>query len=417
MNCGYHRIIGGFPAKQERRVPTIFMECTLTYRSALNTGIQRVVRNVIRHANAVATGYGYAAMPVKIEGNRLVEADILIVLSDKVRPSVAADEKPASIFQRLLWAGKHVLRECMRLTIILLPFDPVRRFLYGPTIRKRVARLLQIPFQLAGIRLPPPERPKVILANPGDILLLLDASWATPGPWSAIRHFKRSGGHVVGVIYDLIPLEYPHDCLPEHVAVFKTWFSKLIRIADAFICISSSIAQQLSKHLSVQYPSHSATITHFYLGSDLCFLANGGDIRQTIKDLFAVPRHVFIVVGSIEPRKNHAFILDEFERFWRAGASASLVLIGRHGWKSEAILDRIANHQELGRQLFLIGDASDTELDYVYRNASALVIASKIEGFRPSDCGSVSTRTTGAMQRYPCLSGDRKRQSSILRAR
>ena len=94
--------------------------------------------------------------------------------------------------------------------------------------------------------------------------------------------------------------------------------------------------------------------------------------RQTIRELIAVPRHVFIVVGSIEPRKNHAFILDAFERIWRAGESASLVVIGHHGWKSEAILDRIANHPELGRQLFLIRDASDTELDYVYRNASAL---------------------------------------------
>lgn len=307
----------------------------------------------------------------------------------------------------MLWGSQHIFRKFLRLTIILLPFDPLRRFLYGPTIRKRLTRLLRIPFRLPGIKRPLLERPNVIRISPGDILLLLDASWSVPGPWSAVRHFKRSGGHVVAVIYDLIPLDYPHDSEPEHVAVFKSWFSKLIRTANSFICISSSVAQQLSNHLSVQYPSHHAAIAHFHLGSELDFLTDSDDIPQTIKELIAVPRHVFIVVGSIEPRKNHAFILDAFERFWRAGESASLVLIGHPGWKSEAILDRIANHQEFGRQLFHICDASDTQLDYFYRNASALVIASKIEGFRPSDSGSVSARTTSVMQRYPCLSGDR----------
>jgi alpha-1,2-rhamnosyltransferase len=100
-----------------------------------------------------------------------------------------------------------------------------------------------------------------------------------------------------------------------------------------------------------------------------------------LKEIFSAQRHAFIVVGSIEPRKNHSFILDAFEEFWRNAGEASLVLIGQIGWKSEKVIDRIAHHKELGRRLFLLHDTSDTELDYAYRNASALVIASKIEGF------------------------------------
>ena len=87
------------------------------------------------------------------------------------------------------------------------------------------------------------------------------------------------------------------------------------------------------------------------------------------------------MVGSIEPRKNHAYVLDAFDLFWQQGGIASLVIVGRHGWKSDSLLERIAQHEQLGRQLFLLRDATDAELDHCYRNASALVIASIIEGF------------------------------------
>jgi alpha-1,2-rhamnosyltransferase len=87
------------------------------------------------------------------------------------------------------------------------------------------------------------------------------------------------------------------------------------------------------------------------------------------------------MVGSLEPRKNHAFVLDAFESLWAAGYAASLVIIGRHGWKTEDFVDRVTQHPQFGRQLFLLRDASDSDLDYAYRNASALVIASEIEGF------------------------------------
>jgi glycosyltransferase involved in cell wall biosynthesis len=88
-----------------------------------------------------------------------------------------------------------------------------------------------------------------------------------------------------------------------------------------------------------------------------------------------------MMVGSIEPRKNHRFVLDAFDRFWQRGGEGSLLIIGRYGWKTDDVIERIAKHRQLGHQLHILRDASDSELDYAYRNASALVIASEIEGF------------------------------------
>jgi O-antigen biosynthesis alpha-1,2-rhamnosyltransferase len=58
-----------------------------------------------------------------------------------------------------------------------------------------------------------------------------------------------------------------------------------------------------------------------------------------------------------------------------------LAIIGNYGWKCEEFLARAEAHPLRGKQLFLLRDVSDRELDYAYRHASALVIASEIEGF------------------------------------
>jgi alpha-1,2-rhamnosyltransferase len=87
------------------------------------------------------------------------------------------------------------------------------------------------------------------------------------------------------------------------------------------------------------------------------------------------------MVSTIEPRKNHGYLLDAFERAWAAGSTARLCIAGRIGWKCDALLERIRNHPELNRRLFMFNDLSDTSLEYAYAQASALVFPSFVEGF------------------------------------
>lgn len=122
-------------------------------------------------------------------------------------------------------------------------------------------------------------------------------------------------------------------------------------------------------------------IGYFHPGAALDLLAPGGAIRASVGRIFAQQRPAFLVVGSIEPRKNHGLVLDAFEVAWQQGHQAMLVIIGRSSWRTEAFLDRVAHHAELGRRLFVLRDATDGELDFAYRSASALVVASSAEGF------------------------------------
>ena len=73
-----------------RPTPTLFIECTHTFHSDLNTGIQRVVRNVLRNATAAASRYGYAVVPVILDRGQLIAVDAGPVFADKLRTAMQA---------------------------------------------------------------------------------------------------------------------------------------------------------------------------------------------------------------------------------------------------------------------------------------------------------------------------------------
>ena len=64
--------------------PILITDCTLTYRHPAQTGIQRVVRNALRHARDVAPAYGYDVLPVALTAGQFRVADVDRVLRDRL---------------------------------------------------------------------------------------------------------------------------------------------------------------------------------------------------------------------------------------------------------------------------------------------------------------------------------------------
>lgn len=369
------------PQQQITR-PTLFIECTNTSARRMNTGIQRVVRNVLRNAAAAASHYGYDVVPVAFSGGRFICFDLERIVGDRSHPPAVDDAVHPTLTQKAWRWLVHGLAT-------LLPFTPVRLFLYAAKDQFGLAWCFLLPLRTLGLR---EWRSKP--TDYGDskdldsftryddsILLLLDASWGDR-IWPAVAQFRQRGGKVVGVIYDIIPVTHPRTVTPEHTAVFRYWLRQHARHSDALIAISRSAADELTGWLAKQRThGNRPVIGHFLLGSELDQIQTGDPVRSSIQCIFTPDQHVFLMVGAIEPRKNHGWVLDAFDAFWQGGGAATLLIIGRHSWKSEALLERVARHPQLGRQLFLLRDAADAELDHAYRNASALVIASEAEGF------------------------------------
>lgn len=228
------------------------------------------------------------------------------------------------------------------------------------------------------------ERKEGIEPCQGDTLILLDLHWNIE-IFPKINEFKKRGVSVVGVIYDLIPIMYPQYNDEHAIPIFKQWIANLIEVSDGLMFISKDAqieVENYTRELIGEKKAKEKWYDYFHLGSDFTTnIFNPEVVRVEIKDFFRNTSPVFLMVSTIEPRKNHTYLLDVFDKLWAEGFDVRLCFIGRLGWKYESILDRIHNHQELNKKFLMINDASDEELEFCYKYAKSLLFPSHAEGF------------------------------------
>ena len=87
------------------------------------------------------------------------------------------------------------------------------------------------------------------------------------------------------------------------------------------------------------------------------------------------------MVGTLEPRKNHKFVLDVFDILWRNCPDINLIIVGRKGWLTDKISLRILNHPKYNQCLFWINTCDDEDLNLLYQHSDALIAASIDEGY------------------------------------
>jgi glycosyltransferase involved in cell wall biosynthesis len=205
--------------------------------------------------------------------------------------------------------------------------------------------------------------------GPGDQVLLLDSYWSGTSAIVAAGHARRAGASVVSAIYDLIPITHPHYMMPSLVSAFPGKTLEALRISDGAIAISKYSADELRRWLGTRLPG--LPIRWFHLGND------PGAAPQDSAHAFG---RNYTMIGTIEPRKGHALVVDAFERRWAAGDDCRLTMVGKIGWAEPELVARLAALKGEGR-LRLIHDADDAQLAAILAETDAVIMASKIEGF------------------------------------
>jgi len=104
------------------------------------------------------------------------------------------------------------------------------------------------------------------------------------------------------------------------------------------------------------------------------------DDARTLLERIA-SRPALLMVGTVEPRKGHAQVLDALDALWSGGEELNLVIVGKQGWLVDALATRLREHPEQGRRLFWFEGASDEWLETLYRQAKLLIAASFGEGY------------------------------------
>lgn len=357
----------------------LLVDCTYVYDHPNdNSGIQRVVRNVIRELPTI--NQECECIPVVMLQGKLYEVKSLAPLPTKGLDLVGL-RAGLEQFANLLWLRQRTLERRR-------PFNQsvwARRLLYVGC-RLFALGCLSIPIRVLDRllkRQQVPTRSVPLEHRAGDQLVLLDSSWHS-GFFPLAEKLKREGVGIISVVYDLIPLTHPQFCDAGLVKVFNHWFDWIARTADGYIAISTTIRDQLREEMVRRIGEQQVRerwFDYFHLGSELDLVDATSAIDSKLLRVFTQPEPVFLMVSTIEPRKNHAYLLDAFERAWAAGSKARLCIVGKIGWKCEDLIERIRRHPQLNSRLFMFNNLSDHSLEHAYQNATALVFPSYVEGF------------------------------------
>ncbi len=344
----------------------ILFESTGTFGTPLNTGIQRVVRSVIREAGRMDEDGVPQVVPVVFRNGQFFDGTG--VWNRIIRRQ---DRGGHATWRRLKVAIERVSPSAAR--CYGAAATRLRKLLYPKSPLRAASRVY---WQTLG-------RP--IVFHPDDVLLLLDASWGH-SIWPSVREARQLGCRVGAVVYDLLPVEYPQFFKPPFSDVFADWLKSLTDHGDFFLTISDTVRASLESYLeSSRSPKVTSTkqCQSFLLGADVPRSSSVIGVRSRLRQLFRGDRGSapYLAVGTVEPRKNHRYLLDAFELLWQRYPSAKLCVIGRIGWQCRDLLDRIAHHPQMQKSLFVFHDLSDNELHFCYERAKALVTASVAEGF------------------------------------
>jgi alpha-1,2-rhamnosyltransferase len=356
----------------------IYIDCTHTYHSELNTGIQRVVRNIVNHSKNVGKSLGVDCIPIIQSPDGYVRiTDLNYNLKKRflfrvrwrlndyysriIRHLTKRLSSPRIV--RFLKAGKHEFGLTWLILLFMSPVKWLWRFQNRVTLSN------------ATIDDPHP------LPQNGDILLMPDKFWDYDF-YNLLAKAKRDGAIIIPIIHDLFPISHPEFYVNK--THFEISFRKLYLCADGFLCNSDNTQKSLVDYLQTQ-PCYqdwqSKRFDYFHLGAELDTVETNGRIRDAIKTIFANDAQVYLAVGTIEPRKNHVYLLNVLNILLQKGSHATLVVVGRIGWLCDEIVVSIRSHPMFGSRLFFFDDASDSELEFCYSHAKALLCPSINEGF------------------------------------
>lgn len=209
---------------------------------------------------------------------------------------------------------------------------------------------------------------------------------------------------VVLTILDTILFQTPERFPLWQRYYFQSLGPRSALFADRIITISEHSKLDIIRQFNV--PPEKVTVTYLAAGSE--FKPLPPDNIASVRQKYGLNQNFILTVGTIEPRKNLARILDSFVSLKSDGFAYQLVHVGPNGWLQENLVTKI---KQLGIQksVRFLGFLPIQDLVAVYNAATLFVYPSLYEGFglpvlEAMACGCpVVTSNTSSM---PEVAGD-----------
>jgi glycosyltransferase involved in cell wall biosynthesis len=208
-------------------------------------------------------------------------------------------------------------------------------------------------------------------AGTGLLLLNTDHS-GLDNPAYAIRVRKR-GLRSLFFLHDLIPITHPEYSRPQEAEAHGRRLQTMFTLGSGIVVNSNSTRQALAGYAAtgrVELPA--------------CVIAPLAPVRLPPPAAARpIAARYFVVLGTVEPRKNHWMLL----HLWRqlaeelGQAAPRLVVIGRRGWECEQVINLLERCEILRGLVIEKRACPDAALATWLHHAQALLFPSFVEGF------------------------------------
>lgn len=186
-----------------------------------------------------------------------------------------------------------------------------------------------------------------------------------------------TGQKPVYFVHDLIPITHPEYCRAGEQALHIRRMQTMLQTGAAVIGNSQYTLDVMADFAHGQGLRMPPAVVARLAPAPLPESAHA---QQTARPL---NQPYFVVLGTIEPRKNHLLLLNVWrELVQRLGdACPHLVVIGQRGWECENVLDMLERCEVIRPFVHEVAACPDAELARYLQHAQALLFPSFVEGY------------------------------------
>lgn len=177
-------------------------------------------------------------------------------------------------------------------------------------------------------------------------------------------------------VHDLIFERYPEHHTRRNVWFLRVGMRLFTRAATAIIAVS----QHTRCDLIELYGVTPDKVHVIYEGIDPTFRPASAVEVASVAAKYSADRPYLLMVGTLEPRKNHAAALHALAQLKREGLPHRLIIAGGRGWLFEPIR-RLVDALELQQDVVFAGYVPTAELPPLYTGAACVLLPSLYEGF------------------------------------
>jgi glycosyltransferase involved in cell wall biosynthesis len=212
----------------------------------------------------------------------------------------------------------------------------------------------------------------------GDQILIPSSDWGRKDPASLAAMKQRTGCRIAVICYDIIPITHPAFFPPDDVATFQRYWTGMFAVADTVIVNAGAIRDDIQRYCqAIGLPVPSIRVVPLGCQPNIARPSPRASLPAGLRaGGFA------LFVSTIEPRKNHALLLDVWERLLARGIPQKmqfrLVFVGRAAWMTDEVMRRIP---AIGDSVVHLPGVDDSTLHALYAAAAFCLYPSIYEGY------------------------------------